>query len=34
LYELLLIIDKLHKQIYTNSGKGCHFEPFATILCL
>ena len=24
----LLIINKLHKQIYTNSGKECHFEPF------
>jgi len=24
----LLIINKLHKQIYTNSGKECYFEPF------
>ena len=22
------LVNKLHKQIYTNSGKECHFEPF------
>jgi len=27
-YKLFLIINKLHKQIHTYSGKEYHFEPF------